>query len=79
MRVFKISNAPKKFHQIWVEKTINLYLKANNSLYTTRIFSFKYVFIAFFEKKVDAKIYNYVNYFEYELQLPIINNLYEEI
>ena len=34
------------------------YLKAKNSLHATRISSFKYIFIVFFEeKKRDAKIY----------------------
>ena len=41
-------------------KTITTYLKAKNSLHATRISSLKYVFIVFFEKKTDAKIYMYI-------------------
>ena len=37
-------------HLICLEKTINAYLKAKISLHTTRISSFKYVFIVFSEK-----------------------------
>jgi hypothetical protein len=37
------------------KKTTNI--KAKNSLHATQISSFKYVFIFFFEKKIDAKIY----------------------
>ena len=37
------------------KKTTNI--KAKNSLHATQISSFKYVFIFFFEKKKDAKIY----------------------
>ena len=40
-------------------KTIIMYLKAKNFLHATRISSFKYVFIAIFAKKTDAKIYIY--------------------
>ena len=32
------------------KKTINTYLKEKNSLHTTQIYSFKYVFIVFFNK-----------------------------
>ena len=39
------------------KKTITTYLKTKNSLPETRISSFKYVIIVFFEKKTDAKIY----------------------
>ena len=35
-----------------------MYLKAKNSLHATRISSFKYIFIVFFE--TDAKIYIYL-------------------
>ena len=37
------------------KKTIITYLKAKNSLHATRISSFKYVFIVFFEKKQMLK------------------------
>ena len=37
------------------EKTINTYLKAKNSLYTTQISSFKYVFIIFSQKNQMLK------------------------
>ena len=43
-------------HLICFEKTINMYLKAKDSLQTAGFFCFKYVFIVFFEKS-DAKIY----------------------
>ena len=44
-------------HLFCFEKMITTYLKAKNSLHATRISSFKCVFIVFFEKKTDAKIY----------------------
>ena len=37
-------------HLICLVKTLNTYLKAKNSLHTTHISSFKYVFIVCFEK-----------------------------
>ena len=51
-------------HLIGFKKTINMYLKAKNTLHTTRIYSFKYVFIVFFEKKSDAKIYNTIKCYD---------------
>ena len=45
-------------HLSCFEKTINTYSKAKNSLNTTRISRIKYVFIVFFEKKSDAKIFD---------------------
>ena len=44
-------------HLFCFEKTITMYLKAKNYLHATQISSFKYVFIIFFKKKTDAKIY----------------------
>ena len=44
-------------HRFCFEKTITTYLKTKIFLHATRISSFKYVFIVFFEKKTDAKIY----------------------
>ena len=54
-RVFKISDVNINNHLICFEKTINTYLKARNSLHTTRISSLRYVFIVFFEKKLMLK------------------------
>ena len=42
-------------HLFCFEKTITTYLKAKNSLHATRISSFKYVFIVFFETKQILK------------------------
>jgi hypothetical protein len=42
-------------HLFCFEKTINMYLKAKNSLHATRISSFKYVFIVYFETKQMLK------------------------
>ena len=53
-----------------MKKTTRTYLKAKNSLHTTQIFSFEYVFIAF-SKKSDAKIYSIVTK---KISLVIKNN-----
>ena len=39
----------KQSSDLFRKKTINTYLKANNSLHKAQISSFKYVFIVFFE------------------------------
>ena len=39
-----------------------MYLKAKNSLHATRISSFKYVFIVFFEKKQMLKYTLYISF-----------------
>ena len=48
------------YHLFCLGKTITTFLKAKHSLHATQISSFKSVFIVFFEKKTDAKIY--INY-----------------
>ena len=60
---------------ICLEKAINTYLKAKNSLHTTQISSFIYVFIIFLQKKQMLKYTIYVCYSEYLIHFSIFNNL----
>ena len=50
-------------HLFCFEKTVTTYLKTKNSLHATRISSFKYVFIVFFEKKQMLK-YTFIYTFQ---------------
>ena len=65
-------------HTICYEKNDKYYLKAKNSLHTTRVSSFKFVFIVFFEKircqNIQLASYSFRNSKEY-VQIFKVTNL----